>query len=330
MNVRELLGLQVELVEMLGAGQPLARAVNALADSQDVSREGVSHSMAQHVLNARVFHVEKNMTPVITNRAANLERIPSWSRFGDDHVPPRTCGFVVLDEPVGFPEMRGRWQLAHMLTWGPVLAGVRGRDKKVHGWLVSFWNDIYREPDEVSKELLAEYPTETRIFRRWQCITTQFIPHGGVVGPTWMPITAERKLQAEEEFPGDPPVTEQEVPNMSRVIAALWQLLSEETAQVRHDVPHSDRPSRRFAERARVDTDVTVVTLRREAQPVEHPGTGKPLDHQVWVIEHWRTYWVKDHEKGILVPEKRKVAGHIRGPHGTPLVVKKRIENLAR
>jgi len=333
MRPAEVLRLQASLLDELAG--PAGVQLQATAVEQDVvsadERDHVSQLCMAHVRFGRAYLITAHMTAAVAYRIQDTERLPPLLHCPTDVEPPHPSGFVLFETPLTVPEIRGRIQLCHALTWGRALSRDPRTGVRRGGWLCTTWNDVRREPDEVSRITLREYPDKASVLGRWWPVHSIFLHHDQRLGDVDRPTYPQERQQLEDKYGADPPVIGT-VSNPRRMHVAVWQLLTE-TVHVRgatdQEIAYPDRGTGRWARRQHMQGDITVITLRRPAEPVRHPGTGTPLDHRVPVKQHRRTYWCKG-EDGLLHPEKRTIGAHIRGPAGTPLVVTDKLERLSR
>lgn len=315
----EVLALQAELVQRLPGA--LGRYLEGvLVDGKSLnaeSAEGLGGATAEGLAMARAYRVQENMTEAIWERA---RQIPAGARIGrlDDVgdptaiAPPRGFGFVVLEEPLRFREAMGFDTFMHVLTWTSFVSD----DYTRQGWLVTGYNDRYREPDQV----LESYPgyeerfdlrRHEEFFGRWAPVGGWFLLSGREMGPLSFPAT---QAQKEKAFRLGCKVNEENL-NVGVVTAALWLLLGETVPAPHRDTvevseEHVPKTARRRASREGLnDPTVSTVVLRRERRPTANPGTGKPQQSRVWVEGGFtRRYWVGP--KGKQVAVTRRIGGH--------------------
>lgn len=316
---RDVLTQHLDLLELLGNGAtPLGGYLDKVAQFDGVVGEQtrIAPHLAQDVRNARAYLIAEHMTAQINARAAGMSEI---TRVGiEEYRPSRPQGFVVFEEPLRYIEVRGREQIIHVLTWGTTTNSVDGAT----GWLVQTYNDLDREPDEIAAMDVAR--GARRVIGRWHGISTYFLPRDMRVGPEFNQPTAEHLERLKSEGVDGCPVR-----NMHRHVIALWALLNETiSVHTTHGRESFDRPTARWAKRRKLPTEVTVVTLRRAAQPVQSPGTGTPLDHRVWVDGFRRRYWCGS--GADRHQEWRNVGGHWRGPEGAPVENRPKVDRLSR
>lgn len=314
---RDVLAQHLDLIEMLGDGihTPLAGYLDEVARMDRVVAKGgqVAQVITRNAINARAYWVTAHMTAPIVARADVMRDI---TPVEDENLPPTPCGFAVFEEPLRFTELRGRTQIVHVITWGP------GADQRGdYGWLVQTFNDMFREPDHIAamidKKLLS-----SRALGRWHGISTYWLPRGMRIGPALIEPSEEDLRRVAED--GHSAFMTR---NIRRDILALWGMLNE-TLSV-HTVEHADRAMGRRMARRKLPSAVTVITLRRKAPPVLHPGTGTSPTHRVWIPGVRRRYWVGSG------PERRQEWRTTRGfwwpgDERLPIRDKPKVNRLAR
>ena len=312
----DVLRQQVDLADQLADGTMLAEWLGNMIHDQghvDTAAAGLrlARLVGQRLRGARTYRVAAAMTPAITLRAGTLHPDTVVARSAP---PPRPSGFVVFEQPLRLREIRGRDQLTHALAW----VEITGLDARAPTWYVLPMGDLSRDVDAVMAPTVAEHgglDTWTRARGTWAPCTPMAFGPRHTVGPTRTLLTDDyRGRQAAE--PGPP--LQMSADNPVRHVAALWALLSETRppAGVAQDPEHLDRATARRARREGVDPEVTTVLLR---PVVGRPGagTGKPLDHRVWVEGGFtRTYWTGP---GRTVPVKRRIGGYWMGDETLPV-----------
>jgi hypothetical protein len=287
----------------------------------------LSLSMSSALEHARAYRVEHQMTEKLMSRAMHMS---------DDHWiqdPPFPSGFVVFEEPIRIKELRGRMELIHAIAWAPVHVNYRSGDKAERGILVTTWNDIDREPDEVILER-AELESERAASHagRWSITSIRPIINYQV-GTDWIDVPEETKQKVIDDGEHTP---EECTFNMLRIYAALFDMLSETVPATKRENAELTRTERKQAKHNKVSPEVCLVTLRPEvdAEPKEsHPGTGHPLTVRVPLgdpsdpdsVAFYRTIY-RGTERERRVP----VHSHWRGPQDAPVSQRKTVRNLAR
>jgi hypothetical protein len=276
---RDVLAQHLDLVAVLGNGETsIGRYLTqvAILDKVISKTSSIGPTLAQNLANSRAYMVTEEMTGHVTAYAATMHEL---TQVGEDIPPPRQCGFVVLEESISWTELRGRTQIMHALCWGPAID-----QHGAPGWMVLALNDMARKPDDMSRPV-SDDPKLRRAFGRWHGIGTWWLPRGLRIGPEIITPTEEDIARVVAE--GDTPYPTR---NMARAFLALWGLLDETISTHTHE--RSDRAIMRLAARRKLPTEVTVITLRREAQPVQHPGTGTSPSYRQWIDGVRRRYWV--------------------------------------
>lgn len=318
---RDVLAMHLDITEMIGDGNgAFGRYLDVLAryDYQITSKGNIGPIIARGLKQARAYVVTEKMTRFVMNRA---EQMSGLEQLGsDDLTPPHPAGFVVLEEPISFVEVRGRTQIIHALAWAPALGVQTGTLTKDSGWAVSLFNDMGRQADDIAKSYVGDVSVR-RSIGRWHGITSYWLPRQMRVGPSVVHPTEEKAaaVRADGAVP-------QPTRNIVRDVVSLWFTLNE-TISV-HTSPHLDRKIVRLAARRKLPTEVTVITMRREAPPVLRPGTGAPLEYRTFVDTFRRRYWVghgaEKHQ------EWRNVTPHWRGPADAPVLQRPKVNRLSR
>lgn len=336
---REVLRMHVDLRDRLeNPLGPLGRSVGYYAQHQyDDSRAGatLAETLYRHTLYARDYHVEEKMVDLAVRRAEDPEHFTGTEQFGQFEAP-FAMGFLVFGKPLETIEVQGRTQKAVAMTWGPAEAKFESGDPPVSGRFVVFWSNLYRAVDDIHRESMlgidtrvrsddtimspAEFDRTSAMLGGWAPTLMDFIPFDARIGPPRIEVPLERRQLA--TIKGRPWAREG-TSNYARIVASLWELMSE-TLSTAHTEP-LDRTTRRWAARAKIATDITVIKLRREAQHTISPGSGTPLQYRVPVNGHNRTYhrgtpdeytiWIRDHE---------------RGPKDAPYRANRKVYNLVR
>jgi hypothetical protein len=196
--------------------------------------------------------------------------------------------------------------------------------------LVVAWNDLRRGRDEVGRDQDEELAKTVGPNRErtggWAPNLMEFLHPDMRPGPARIEVSDE--IRARNEKLGLP-VLEEGTLNQVRMIMALWGLMNE---TISRGEAVEERPvkrqDRRQAERLRLQPAVTVMTLRREADPVLSPGSGSPLEYRVPVEGHTRRYWCGTGADRHV--ELRTIGSHWRGPKDAPVRVRPKISRLAR
>lgn len=207
------------------------------------------------------------------------------------YQPPEATGVAVLDIPLYTPDKRGNEQLAHVLAWVPI-AGIVGEEAQF-GYMVLLFNDISREPDHYSKQILADGELNPALKENLRHVgrlfPIQFIYYlpGTPAGPLWVDYDAE-------DSPTGKPLS---ALAMGRLILAVWDLMSrvppaKESGLKPGEVPLRRATTRR-AGRTLANPRVREVPLHSPRYLPREPGenTGRTRaapDHRVKVRKHER------------------------------------------
>lgn len=115
-------------------------------------------------------------------------------------------------------------------------------------------------------------------------------------------------------------------PNMMRWLYALWVVMNQEIAHIVEE--HPDRSTKRRLERMKIPPQVSVITLRRPANPHRQDG-----ESQVEWQHHW---YVRSHPRWQACGPGRKerklimVPGHFKGNLDAPLKQTSKVYRVAR
>jgi len=253
----------------------------------------------------------------------------------DTVKPPMDYGLLVFEDPLNSLHVGGYSQYFHMISWGRAFL-TTPKGEETNGYTITTWCDANRGEDTATAMLkqraLATGGSTT--IESIQGMTGGFFISNMLVmldfqqcGPMSSRLSpTERKNAVTNGF--DP--SQGGRVSVARLLMAVWKHAdTPESRPPEDDEPvHVPRTTRKRAQRAGLSGDVSVIEMRRPSQPVQNPGSGKPLDHQVTVREHYRHYWVVDKETGERTRVRRKISEHSRGPEGTPVVTKARVYNV--
>jgi hypothetical protein len=303
----------------------------------------IAETVGRHLQVARTYMVEPKMIDVTTRRAEDPEHFVGTEQFGQFEAP-FALGFCAFGTPLDTIEVRGRIQKVVALTWGPAQARFLDSSAEPRaGRFVVLWTNVYLAPDQVHEEGLAgnhpggvrpldegagpddysprEYAEFMQRVGGWAPSLMDFIPHDARIGPPRIEVPMEKRQLAVIRGAS---WAREGTTNYARVCSALWELMGETLSTA--STPRLDRATQRWAaRRAKISTDITVLTLRREARPVLHPGSGKPLEYRVPVHGHPRTY-----HRGTPDEFTIHISDHWRGPKDAPIRANRKVTRLAR
>lgn len=316
-------------------------------NEHSIGGQTIGDTMGAVLDSSRTYRIEHQMTDAIMKRA---------TQYRDDEAvfePPTRWGFVVLEKPIAIQEVRGRWELIHVITWGPVeftfdplskasfaRVGKPDLGSSVNGVFLTTWNDTVRQGDEVYQEAIKQY-TAAQLMKsnhsgRWSCTTIRPVVTGNSeqkkyqVGPQHIDITAEKIQELHKDGVYD--FCEKTV-NMNRVISALFELLSNPAPipATTHTSETLNRTERKQAVRNGVEPEVVLVTLNPtyKLPDPERRGTGTPIGVKYFVgaegddVAYYRTI-----HKGTVRERKVPVRPHWRGKPDAPESARKTVYNL--
>lgn len=251
--------------------------------------------------------------------------------FPDDEVilredPPSDAGFLFLPARFRIMEMRGRIMIAHAVVW-------------LNNTI--WWLCDRRDPeDQINQELNASRG-QTGLPRYDLMSVQQFdfnkalptnlgFPAGVLPTDAYVKFSKDANGNAfiSTDYGMSPQgmtPTENRSPEL-KFLLTIWRLMQQTLARVTTEDEHP-KWARRDALKAKVpDTRVHVIQLRRRESHAT--GTGAPLTHRFPVRGHWARRWCGPQENRVL----RAVFIHpyIRGPEGTPIIVRDRVNALIR
>ena len=278
---------------------------------------------------AEVYRVTEPVTHIVealANGMSGIEHVPRRDEVNSYH------GIVYFERPLPVYDVRGNRMLVHWITWSPVNVGdennpAHNRDEEMGdaGFLITHWNDVQVEPDEVMQSMgpsgLAEH---MRYMGRWAPMGLDVTVVDARVGPPYVEPTDEQiaKLIA-DGVPRD--VAENGSTNTLRIVVALWTLLGQTLTELREERP---RKRKRFGpQRMPTPESVTVVTLRRRASDPDHDPTNVEWQHRWLVRGHPRQQRYGPNNQWV---KTIWIAPHIKGPDDKPLVITRKVYDLRR
>lgn len=274
------------------------------------------------------YHVQAEMMPVLRAAAAELE--------GTDYLVhdrlPSEHGFLVFDHPWLTKEVTGKTVSYSALQWAHSSFG--GEPGSTPGIWVYYYTDIHDPNDEITKMLfLGASRDEMWDLGRYHMAHCQFLAYEQRVGPAEILTPEDYQTMfgyRQEEVVG-------KTPNDARLLVALFRLLGQTLVEVR-DAPIERAASRR-AKRMNLPARVQTVKLRRREIRYLNEGQHEPghveWQHQWWVRGTWQwRHCGADHplaepyEKGYHA--RIYVQGHWKGPSDKPILITKKVFDLAQ
>lgn len=341
-TAREVLQLHLDLRSRLeNPDGMLAKYLAAFISSQyGNERSGLSMAttVSRHLQYARTYLVEPDLSALAMRRADDVDHMAITAQFGQ-FEPPFAMGFCCFTHPLETIELRGRTQRSVALTWGPAEARYSGTTRS--GKLVVLWTNAHRAIDDIHREAMAgtlkglvgaardEEPMQPSEYVElmgqvggWAPAVVDFIPADARLGNPRIEVPLEkRQIAAIEGWEW----AREGTSNYARIICALFELMDETLAGAHVEKALPDRATQRRAARAKINTDITVIKLRRQAQPVQEPGSGTPLAWRVPVNGHHRTY-----HRGTDREFKIWIRGHWRGDPEAPVRANRKLYHLSR
>ena len=240
---------------------------------------------------------------------------------------PSTFGFVWMDKPYASGWVRGTEVPVRAVSWSPqpmkYTTGAEMEGTRFCEW--AWADDVAFVIEQDGRTELPEAFVLDEVFRS--------------IGPLVLLHTFVWPHNVRFDM------SEQEANHPAVWILALWLMLGSEIVVSRKD--HGDRPMRRRAEKARIATDITVVTLRR-ARHAEDDDSEPGMRDVDWscrwlVAGHWRHHTApadRHHAKHVPGPGKPSCAicgggiswvkPYVKGPDDKPVRIVERVYKLAR
>ena len=259
--------------------------------------------LARWAQSAMAIEVTPHMTDLITWVAAEMQ--PTDRVVIDSQPAP--YGLVHFEQPLKVRDVRGSLLHLSWLLWGPVPLQVDGRMAKADA-VVGFADTRApdSEVDEYLRDLAEEGPDMLAAMGHWVYTSFTLLVDEDRVGPTYN--------EPHPDLPKDDPVWQGDLTgstNVGRLVQALWTVMNQPIADLREE--HPDRATKRRMERMKIPPAITVITLRRPANPHRHDEEGHVEWQHHWVVRghpRWQPYgegrqerrliWIAPHMKGNL------------------------------
>jgi hypothetical protein len=314
---------------------PVFRPEEAKANSAASLR-----SLIEALRDAETFHVVPELaalTVYTAQQLAETDRI-------DHTLAPSRSGIARFEGGLPFYDIRGKLLRVSWLVWGPTLIQLHSRADRLdvgepeEAITVWMWNDHREEPDDIAHDIVTKHADAeelmSRIFGRWGFIGHEMLLEGQRLGPVWADpsnaVLSSMDLLDTVEAVTDP----QPFTNIIRLVHAFFLLLGQ-TVTATHS-ESIDRPRRRRAERAKLPTRVTVVSLRN-VEARRAPGESLVEWSHRWAVRGFWRWQVcgKNHPLAQEIEPGRWrariwIAPHVKGPKDKPLIISDKVYAVHR
>jgi hypothetical protein len=254
--------------------------------------------------NAMAIEVTPHMTDLVTWVAAEMH--------GTDEMvidtQPGPYGLAHFEKPLVVRDVRGENLHLSWMLWGPVPMYARSiGDAKGVG--VLGYTDTYHpdsQTDNYLQQVRRQMPEDVEAMGRWIYTSFTAMLDGDQVGPTFNEPRPDLPNQ-DPEWQGDLTGST----NVNRLVQALWTIMAEPLTDVREETV--DRATKRRMERMKIPPKVTVITLRRPANPHQQDEEGHVEWQHHWIVRghpRWQPYgpgrserrliWINPHLRGNL------------------------------
>lgn len=333
MGAAEILDIQAMLLERLTAPRSgFAKMIlSQMSYNHDGSRApmGERNIFVENLIStlriAEVYHVSKDMTPLIQWAASQLDETDQFTR----EMAPSEFGLVRFEEPLIMNDAQGKVMKANLLVWSPFHIADPAADKR-SGTIFYYLNDLH-DPDDYGEELFEDYSREELIskFCRYMVSGWEYDHEHMRLGPAfvWPDEASAARLLREGVIPS-------RTTNMTRQFYAFW-LLTQQTITRRKDavIP---RPFARRAKRMGLPPRVSIIHLRHESEPGEGLGETNVRWAHRWIVRgkwQWRACgqdhpYAQPYEKGWHC--RVWIASYVKGPKHLPLVQSTKVYSLDR
>lgn len=286
--------------------------------------EELARRERQRVEKAELYFVTRDMTAVAIGAGRQL---PAYDL--DYRHLPSPYGFLIWQAPIAVAAQSGEFPTITApidivaATWGVVPDGV---------W-VTFWTsaeqvyaagaNVFASAAQMEKIRVSQGSPEL-IFERE--LSMQF----GAC--EWEEIGLTRKgiLKVVEEVDlAAPDVAD--TAHLRGTILATWKLMSQKISLTRRVEPSRQRRRALTRMKDPLPSDVRLVALRRsdsydQKDVPRDSGSGWHYSHRFRVSGHWRNQYYPSTENH----EQIYISDYIKGPEGTPLIVKENVNILRR
>jgi hypothetical protein len=268
-----------------------------------------------------MIEVTEHMVDLVNWVANDFEEV--------DHVDldlaPSPYGMVHFAKPFKATDVHGEELWTDWMVWGPVPQG----DRRTYG--VICFNDMIASPDPQSVAAMVEARTVSstqnsiRHLGRWAYSSFQAMYQDERMGPKEWPVD---DLVQTIRRQGGTSLQQQIVPtrNLNRFVYALWTVMNQPIAVLeQHQV---DRATKRRMTRMKIPPQVTVITLRRPANPHRPDEEGHVEWQHHWVVRghpRWQAYGPRRQERKLIW-----VSPHLKGNLDAPLKQTDKVYRVSR
>lgn len=311
MRPQDLLDRQADLCRRLGSVPEFRNVVaNSLRSPYESNNkpmpaifEGYNtvDRMATWANYAMAIEVTPHMTDLVTWVAAEMH---STDQVVLD-LSPAPYGLVHFERALRVKDIRGDVLHVSWLLWGP-MPGVRQEQRIVATLHLTDLRDPDSAADRYLRDMQVDFPGVLAAMDRWIYTGFGALLDGDRVGPPYNdphPDTVNQDPEWRGDLTGST--------NLTRLVMALWTVMNQPIADTREE--RVDRATTRRMVRMKIPPTVTVVTLRRPANPHQQDEEGHIEWQHHWIVRghpRWqpsgpgrqerRLIWISPHFRGNL------------------------------
>lgn len=285
--------------------------------------------VADHAVNRLATWAQAGMAIEVTDHMTDLITWVAAEMHGTDQVvidsQPAPYGLVHFEKPLRVRDVRGATLHLSWMLWGPVPLHVASRPISKAVGVVGFAD--LRAPDEEMDAYVRDLRAQDRngsMFRamgQWVYTSFTVLADGDRVGPTFnepLPELANMDPDWHGDLTGST--------NVTRLVQALWTVMNEPISDVTEH--HVDRATKRRMERMKIPPAVTVITLRRPANPHQHDEESHVEWQHHWIVRghpRWQPYGPGRQERRLIW-----IGPHVKGNLDAPLKQSEKVYRVAR
>lgn len=314
----------VTFTDKMLASMEAQRTINQVHNRlMDFSGGGVALSeiymgrgLGQRFVDHQVITLGRGETYVVAEHMLPLIRMAAAVFPTDMTLEPEHCpspdGFLVFEKPWVSTDVRGMSVKVHAITWSTARYG---------GIEVAEFSDI-RDPDDLTLSLRdpEQHPPGT-YQAALKALGPLHLHHGYTIryGSTLDDIASSF----------DDLILREAAVTGPAVLRTIWHLMSQTLTNVGKPPipPKVQKGFRRY----RMNSDISVITLRREAiNPEAVGGVQQVFERNFrWRVRgHWHGYWCGSGLERKLV--KKYVHPYFRGPEDAPIRLTRKVHVLTR